>query len=89
MIREPDKPEKGTTPQPYHATAVTLVSPRVVAVEIPNLEKERLAHRTAPDGSVRIHPAISLTVKLEAADGARLEQTVHATINSLPSPDVS
>ncbi|MDC3255570.1 hypothetical protein OAV21_04185, partial [bacterium] len=57
-------------------------------VGIPNLEQETVAHRTSQNAQgepeVKINPAISITVHLKAGDGTLINQTVHATINSLP-----
>ena len=57
----------------------------VCEIEVPNIADELLEHRTDPKtGAVRVNPAISLTFKLQFADGFAIEQTIHATINSLP-----
>lgn len=84
ILREPDKPEKGVEIKPKPVAGAVLVDSRTVEVAIPGIEHETLEHRTNPDGTVRIDPAISLTVNLAAADGTPISQTVHATINSLP-----
>ncbi len=87
FLREPDKRSEDDRPlAPVAVTAVTLVAPEMVEVVIPNIEKEALHHRTRTDGTIEVHPAISLSVEVTARDGTPILQTVHATINALPSP---
>ena len=82
--RIPDK-KKGATINQVEIRSVELINPRTVHLEINDIEKETLEYRTnEKDGSFRINPAISLSYRLKASDGTPIEQTVHATINSLP-----
>lgn len=88
IIREPDKPTKGKETQIVRPTSAQLITPRILHVGIRGLEQETLVHRTSQNAKgvteVKINPAISLTVQLKAANGTPINQTVHATINSLP-----
>lgn len=84
LLREPDKPTAGAADKPAILNRATLIDPRTVELEIPGIQAETLVHRTGSDGTVRVHPAISITAKLRAADGVAIEQTIHATINALP-----
>lgn len=86
--RETDN-KNGAAPEPQAVGKVTLTDSRTIEIEIPGIEKETLEHRTTTDPqtggvSVSVNPAISLSIKLKAADGTAIEQTIHATINSLP-----
>lgn len=88
VTREYDKPKKGVDIEHMPFKTVTLINPQTIEVGIPGIELETLDHRTKQDvggqTTVRVNPAISLKVKFRAADGTPIEQTVHATINSLP-----
>ena len=89
IVREHDKPKKGVDIQRHPLETVTMINPHTIELTIPGISEETLDHRTKRDTTtgktiVNVHPAISLTVKLTAADGTPIEQTVHATINSLP-----
>lgn len=80
----PDK-MKDVVVTPVKITKVELLNPCTVLLEIEDIEKETLDYRTNEnDGSYRINPAISLSYTLKAKSGTTIEQTVHATINSLP-----
>ena len=90
-VREGDKKKEGPVDK-VKIGEVQLVDARTLHVELPGIEREQLAHRTRRDDagkvvSVKVNPAISLTVTLRAADGTAIEQTLHATINSLPAAD--
>lgn len=79
----------GPAPEPKPVGEVTLIGQRSVEIEIPGIAKEAVEHRTKTDPktgvvSVSVNPAISLKLKIKAADGTAIEQTIHATINSLP-----
>ncbi|MDA7614546.1 c-type cytochrome [Verrucomicrobiales bacterium] len=88
IIREPDKPAKGKETQMVRPISARLIDARTLHVGIPNLEQETVAHRTSQNAQgepeVEINPAISITVHLKAGDGTLINQTIHATINSLP-----
>ena len=88
IIREPDKPAKGKESQVARPISVRLIDSRTLHVAIPDLEQDTVANRSSLNArggaEVKIHPAISLTVHLKAADATLINQTVHATINSLP-----
>jgi len=91
IIREPDKPIKGKETQVTRPPSTRLLNARTLHVEITKIAQETVAHRTSQNAKgeteVKINPAISLTVHLSAADGTLINQTVHATINSLPDSD--
>ena len=82
-VREGDKKKEAGKQQPLGT--ISLADPKTIEIEIPGIEKEGVANRTdKKSGSVRVNPPISITVKLRAKDGTPIEQTIHATINSLP-----
>ena len=82
-VRESDKKQDAAEQQVLGKIA--LADPKTVEIEVPEIGQEIVARRTdARTGSVRVNPAISLSFKLRARDGTPIEQTVHATINSLP-----
>ena len=88
-LREPDKPQKGVELEPNPVGQVLMINQRTIDVSIPNIENEVLHRRTTTDPKtgtiiVTVNPAISLSLKLKAADGTDIEETIHATINSLP-----
>ncbi len=85
-LRETDK--KGATAA-VALGAITLVAPRTVEIAVPAIDEERVEHRTTRDPktgepAVEIRSPIAFTVKLKARDGATIDQTIYATINSLP-----
>ena len=89
-IRESDKKDKknpGAKPPQIKLGAVRLVDARTVEVDIPDIGKEALANRTDEKGIVTVNPPISLTFTLKSKDGTAIEQTIHATINSVPLKD--
>lgn len=84
--REVDK--NGTT-APVILGAITLAGPRAVEIALPGIDEERVERRTTRnattgEAAVEIKMPIALAVRLKATDGAAIEQTVYATINSLP-----
>ncbi len=88
--REPDKPKKGEELKSRPVGAVSLIKARMIDITIPNMAQETLAKRTTIDPktgakTVTVHPAISLSMNIKAADGTAIEETIHATINSLPN----
>jgi hypothetical protein len=85
--RESDK--KGSAPVEQAIESVELVQADTIEIIIPGIENESVERRTHTDEktgvvSVSIHPAISVNMQLKAADGSDINQTVHATVNSLP-----
>ena len=89
-VRESDR-KKEAPPKPQAVASVTLVDTKTIEVEIPEIGEETVEHRTNIDPKtgakqVQVNPAISLKLQLNATDGTAIQQTVHATINSLPSP---
>ena len=82
-VRVSDQKQDAGKPQPLGGAK--LIDPHTVEIEIPDIGMEVVERRTdKKTGSVRVNPAISLRFSLLAEDGTPLEQTVHATINSLP-----
>ena len=89
ILREPDKPQKGAKLKHIPVGQVQPVNERSIEVTIPNIENEVINKRTTTNPqtgavTVAINPAISLSLKLIAADGTKIEETIHATINTLP-----
>ena len=62
-----------------------MIDPRTVYIEIPGIDKEDLTKRTNEKGIVTVNPPISLNFTLKSKDGTPVEQTIHATINSVPA----
>lgn len=84
--READK--KGTT-APVTLGALTLSTPRTLDIALPQIDEERAERRTTKDAKtgetiVDIRMPLVFAVKLKATDGATIDQTIYATINSLP-----
>ena len=87
-VRESDKKDKNNPnakPPQVGLGAIRLIDSRTVSIEIPGIEKEDLTKRTDQKGIVTINPPISLTFSLMSKDGTPVEQTVHATIISVPA----
>ena len=82
--RIPDKKKKEGEDYSVELGNIKLINSKTLHVEIQNLEKEKLENRTNKDGSFHVKPAISITFDLNAKDGSPIQQTLHATINSLP-----
>ncbi|MEE2639694.1 MAG: DUF6797 domain-containing protein [Planctomycetota bacterium] len=82
-VREEDQSKQKPTAVPLGD--VRLMDARTVFIEIPGIEKEDLSQRTDSKGGVKVPPPISLTCRLRSADGVKLETTIHATVNSVPS----
>ena len=83
-------PKKGEELKSRPVGAVSLIKARMIDITIPNMAQETLAKRTTIDPktgakTVTVHPAISLSMNIKAADGTAIEETIHATINSLPN----
>ena len=86
-VRESDKKDKNNPnakPPQVKLGAVRLIDSKTVTVEIPDIGKEDLAQRTNNEGIVSVNPPISLTWSLRSKDGTPIEQTIHATVNSVP-----
>ena len=86
VTREADK--KRTT-APVALGAVSLSTPRTLDIALPQIDEERVVHRTTKDAKtgetvVDILMPLVFAVKLKATDGASIDQTIYATINSLP-----
>ena len=87
-VRESDKKDKNNPnakPPQVELGAVRLVDSKTVSIEIPGIEKEDLTKRTDEKGIVTVNPPISLTFTLKSKDGTPVEQTIHATVNSVPA----
>lgn len=82
--RIPDKKKKEGEDYSVELGKIKVLDARTIHVEIVDIEKEKLENRTNEDGSYNVKPAISITFDLNAKDGASIQQTLHATINSLP-----
>ena len=82
--RIPDKKKKEGENYEVELGQIKLLDSKTIHVEIVDFEKEKLENRTNQDGSYNVKPAISLTFDVKTKDGASIQQTVHATINSLP-----
>jgi hypothetical protein len=85
-VREQSK--KGDT-IPVALGAITLSGPRTLEIALPSIGEERVALRTTTNAKtgevvVDIRTPITLTVSVKAADGTPIEQTLYATINSVP-----
>jgi len=68
---------------------VRVIDDRTIEVELPEIGGEVVAQRSGTDAKtgdtiVEVRGAIRVNVKLRAADGAAIDQTVYATVNSLP-----
>ncbi|SVA04400.1 uncharacterized protein METZ01_LOCUS57254, partial [marine metagenome] len=86
-VRESDKKDKNNPnakPPQVELGAVRLVDPKTISIEVPGIDKEDLAHRTDEKGIVTVNPPISLSFTLKSKDGTPVEQTIHATVNSVP-----
>ncbi len=86
-VRESDKKDKNNPeakPPEVKLGAVRLVGSKTVEVEVPGIDKEDLTLRTDDKGVVTVPPPISLSYKLRAKDGTPVEQTIHATVNTVP-----
>lgn len=87
-VRESDKKDKKNPKAnitPVKLGAVRLIDSKKVSVDIPGIDKEDLKHRTNKDGVVSINAPISVTWKIRSKDGTPVEQTIHATVNSVPA----
>ena len=87
-VRESDKKDKNNPnakPPKVGLGAVRLIDPKTVSIEIPGIDKEDLTKRTDEKGIVTVNPPISLNFTLKSKDGTPIEQTIHATINSVPA----
>ena len=82
--RIPDKKKKEGENYNVELGKVVLLDSKSILVEVQDIEKEKLENRTNQDGSYNVKPAISLTFDLKTKDGMPIQQTLHATINSLP-----
>ncbi len=73
---------------PFAVGAIRVVTPRILEIELPRIDDERVELRTSTDGSgnasVEVRPPITLTIAVKSADGHAINQIVYATINSLP-----
>jgi hypothetical protein len=82
--------EEGKGTKPVRMDGVRMIDRKTVEVLLPDIEKEVVAQRTRTDkktGAIAVdvlHP-IRVTAKIKAADGVDIEQTVYATVNTLPA----
>ena len=86
-VRESDKKDKNNPnakPPQVGLGAVRLIEPKTITIEIIDIKKEDLTERTDEKGIVTVNPPISLTFSLVSNDGTPVEQTIHATVNSVP-----
>ena len=87
-VRESDKKDKNNPnakPPQVGLGALRLIDSRTVSIEIPGIDKEDLTKRTNEKGIVTVNPPISLNFSLISKDGTPVEQTIHATVNSVPA----
>jgi len=82
-FREDDS-KKGPEPPEYKLGKAHLINPRTVEINVPDISKEALSDRTDEKGNVSVEPPISLSYKLRSKNGTTFEQTIYATINSIP-----
>ena len=82
-FREDDS-KKGPEPPAYELGKAHLINPRTVEINVPDISKEALSDRTDEKGNVSVEPPISLSYKLRSKNGTTFEQTIYATINSIP-----
>lgn len=85
-VREGNK--KGVS-APIPLGRVAMEGSRCLTVDVPGIEAERVERRTSKDPEtgatiVEVRMPFVFTVNLKAVDGTAIQQTVFATINSLP-----
>lgn len=71
-------------PAKYRLGEVKLIDSRTVEINVPNVSDEALLNRTDDKGTVLVRAPIVLSYKLKSKNGKVFEQTIYATINSLP-----
>ena len=79
-----DDSKKGPEPLAYKLGKVQLINSTTIEINIPDIEKESLLNRTDDNGNISVNAPICLEYKLKSKNGSTIEQTIYATINSLP-----
>ena len=83
-----DDSKKGPEPLAYKLGKVQLINSTTIEINIPDIEKESLLNRTDENGNISVNAPICLEYKLKSKNGSTIEQTIYATINSLPEEKI-